>query len=195
MIQDVCSTLSWDQCEHFFGTTLQWERTEMSEQVTSTLHVETLDPERQRRRTSCSLLTRYLLEEYAKRENEAAMCKTRYEKAYIGAYGSKQPVLGQALRDVLPLDSTSDLFRPWRRDSCPAFVSFFGWIHRKRAFNRRFFFIYGFPQITFRRISRVSVLTAECSALQDCRCIYDHLRSTHAFVAIHGRKKKQYGTL
>ena len=98
----------------------------MSEQVISTLHVELLQPEGQRRRSSCSLLTQYLLEEYAKRENEAAVCKTRYEKAYIGAYGSKQPLLGQVLRDVLPRDSTTDLFRPWRRDSCPAFVSFFG---------------------------------------------------------------------
>lgn len=67
------------------------------------------------------MLTRYLLEEYAKRENEAAAFKSRYEKAYIRAYGSHQ-----TLRDVLPQDSTIEIFRPGRRGSLPAFVNFFG---------------------------------------------------------------------
>jgi len=79
-----------------------------------------------RRKSSLSLLTRCLLEEYAKLETEAAACKTLYEKAYVGAYGSKDPLLGQVLRDVLPRDSTVDLFSPHRRDICQAFVSFFG---------------------------------------------------------------------
>lgn len=92
----------------------------MTDQVKSTLHVETFHPKEQRR-SSCSLLTRYLLEEYAKRENEAAAFKSRYENAYIRAYGSHQP-----LPDVLPRDSTVDIIRPGRRESCPAFVSFFG---------------------------------------------------------------------
>lgn len=100
----------------------------MSEQVAS-LHIgkaEGMERVSNRRKSSSSLLTRYLLDEYAKMENEAAACKSLYEKAYIGAYGSKQPVLGQTLRDVLPRDSAVDLFNPCRRDICPAFVSFFG---------------------------------------------------------------------
>ncbi|KAJ7392391.1 hypothetical protein OS493_012053 [Desmophyllum pertusum] len=79
-----------------------------------------------RRKSSTSFLTRCLLEEYAKLETEAAECKTLYEKAYIGAYGSKDPLLSQVLRDVLPRDSAVDLFSPRRRDICQAFVSFFG---------------------------------------------------------------------
>lgn len=80
-----------------------------------------------RRKSSSSLLTRHLLNEYAKMENEAAACKSLYEKAYIGAYGSRDPALhSQVLRDVLPRDSALDLFNPCRRDICPAFVSFFG---------------------------------------------------------------------
>ena len=100
----------------------------MSEQVAS-LHIgkaEAMERVNNRRKSSSSLLTRYLLDEYAKMENEAAACKSLYEKAYIGAYGSKQPVLGQTLRDVLPRDSAVDLFNPCRREICPAFVSFFG---------------------------------------------------------------------
>jgi len=100
----------------------------MSEQVGS-FHVEkveSMDRVLNRRKSSSSLLTRYLLNEYAKMENEAAVCKSLYEKAYIGAYGSKEPLIGQALRDVLPRDSNVDLFNPCRRDICPAFVSFFG---------------------------------------------------------------------
>lgn len=99
----------------------------MSEQVSS-LRVETVNMANQRRKSTSSLLTRYLLDEYAKKENEAAACKSLYEKAYIGAYGCKDPLLGQVLRDVLPRDSAVDLFSPCRRDSCPAFVSFIGWI-------------------------------------------------------------------
>lgn len=85
-----------------------------------------------RRKSSSSFLTRCLLDEYAKLETEAAACKTLYEKAYVGAYGSKDPLLGQVLRDVLPRDSTIDLFSPRRRDICQAFVSFFGWVYFKQ---------------------------------------------------------------
>lgn len=81
-----------------------------------------------RKKSSSSFLTRCLLEEYAKLETEAAACKTLYEKAYVGAYGSKDPLLSQVLRDVLPRDSTKDLFSPRRREICQAFVSFFGWV-------------------------------------------------------------------
>lgn len=109
---------AWRQREWFVADHVR----KMTEQVKSTLHVERFDPKEQRR-SSCSLLTRYLLEEYAKRENEAAAFKSRYENAYIRAYGSHQP-----LRDVLPRDSTVDIIRPGRRESCPAFVSFFGWM-------------------------------------------------------------------
>lgn len=79
-----------------------------------------------RRKSSSSFLTRSLLEEYSKLETEAAACKTLYEKACFGAYGSKDPLLSQVLRDVLPRDSTADLFSPRKRDICQAFVSFFG---------------------------------------------------------------------
>lgn len=80
-----------------------------------------------RRKSSSSLLTRCLLEEYARLENEAAACKTLYEKAYVGAYGSKDAAhLTQNLRDVLPRDSTVDLFSPRRREICQVFLSFFG---------------------------------------------------------------------
>lgn len=82
-----------------------------------------------RRKSSSSLLTRCLLEEYARLENEAAACKTLYEKAYVGAYGSKDAAhLTQNLRDVLPRDSTVDLFSPRRREICQVFLSFFGWV-------------------------------------------------------------------
>lgn len=113
----------------------------MSEQLTS-LQVEAMGSRvGRRRKSSSSLLTRYLLEEYAKRENEAAACKSLYEKAYIGAYGSKEPVLSQVLHDVLPRDSTVYLFNPCGRDICPAFVSFFGWLQWRRGKMRPLYFM------------------------------------------------------
>ena len=106
----------------------QRSREDESHQVTS-IHIDretAMERLNNRRKSSSSLLTRHLLNEYAKMENEAAACKSLYEKAYIGAYGSKDPLHSQVLRDVLPRDSTLDLFNPYRRDICPAFVSFFG---------------------------------------------------------------------
>lgn len=80
-----------------------------------------------RRRSSSSFLTRCLLEEYARLDNEAAAYKTRYEKAYIGAYGSKDAArLTQNIRDFLPRDSPLDLHSPCGREICQVFVSFFG---------------------------------------------------------------------
>ena len=80
-----------------------------------------------RRRSSSSSLTRCLLEEYARLDNEAAAYKTRYEEAYVGAYVSKDAArLTQNLRDFLPRDSTLDLCSPCGREICQVFVSFFG---------------------------------------------------------------------
>ena len=82
-----------------------------------------------RRKSNSSILTRCLLDEYAKLESEAAVFKTLFEKAYNGTYGgTKKPPLplNHSLCHVLSSDYKLDSSFCGRQDSCLAFVGFLG---------------------------------------------------------------------